>query len=84
MDATVFNKILENGQLFITENRPPIMEKDVLAQAEDCLGNIPDWYLQNKEMLTMARLDVEDATKKLRVAMKLLDENPFVNRLLSR
>lgn len=82
MDATVFNKILEDGHLFISDNRPPIMEKEVLTEAETHLGCIPDWYQHHKEMLTTARLGVEDTTKRLRDAMKLLDEtNRYVAKV---
>ena len=72
MDTTIFNKILENGDLFIPQDRQPLEEKEILSQAEDTLGQVPDWYLHHKEKLTLSRLEVEDSTKKLRHALSAL------------
>lgn len=77
MDTAIFTKILENGNLFIPENRQPLEEKEVIMQAEDMFGHLPDWFLQHKERLTLSRIEVDNSTKGLRAELDKLDALSF-------
>ncbi|MDL2290778.1 hypothetical protein LJC09_01555 [Desulfovibrio sp. OttesenSCG-928-F20] len=55
-----------------------LTESEVLLLAEDCFGQVPEWYQTNKSILASWRKEVESSTEALNAVL-----GPFRTRWFS-
>lgn len=47
-----------------------VMEQETMAKAEQVLGGIPQWYLENKERIEHNRVEAEEMTEHFLARLK--------------
>lgn len=47
-----------------------VIEQETIARAEEVLGGIPEWYLENKEQIEHNRVEAKALTKEFMARLK--------------